>query len=157
MLSHIQLLEHRLVDIAIKPVADPSPEQIKEKRVTIHHNLAWGQNPNDPQIWAVRLRVELLPGNENVTSLYLGAIEMMGQFLVHPDIQEGEQENTVVVNGAAVLYTCVREWVANVTSRSLHGMIELPTVNPMMFCPPKNKDQQSELGSKKARDSEDSE
>jgi len=136
MLSPIQLLDHRLVDLHITPVEPLTQEQIDLKAIAIKHKVAWGQNPQDPQMWAVRLRIELVPGEEESPSLYLGSVEMMGQFAVHPEVEKENALDLVVVNGSAMLYTCIREWVANITARSLHGIVELPTVNPAMFRPP---------------------
>lgn len=46
---------------------------------------------------------------------------------------EEDRPKIAVINGGSLLYGSIREWVATLSSRSLHGMIELPAIDPRSF------------------------
>jgi len=86
-------------------------------------------------VWLVRLKVEMLKPEEGNPPLYLGWIEVAGHLQLHPDIPAEDRRKLVFVNGGGLLYSAVREMVAMLTARSVHGMAELPTINPAVFMP----------------------
>lgn len=83
-----------------------------------------------------RLRLELLkPEEADTVSLYTGAIEVFGEFELHPDLPEDERAKHIHISGGAMLYSAIREMVTLLTARSIHGVVELPTIDPRVFLP----------------------
>jgi hypothetical protein len=136
MLSGLQIQNHRFVEFHLKPESSLTEEELKQRPMTCRHQLKWRTKDNDPLYWYARLRVEVLHPPEGSKSLYTGAFEVIGEFRVHPDVPETEREKLVALNSGAILYSSVREWVATLSARSLHGMVELPTLDARCFLPP---------------------
>ncbi|MCE2745933.1 MAG: hypothetical protein LW710_08500 [Burkholderiales bacterium] len=67
---------------------------------------------------------------EGKTCPYTIDVSAIGFFhYARKDDPELDKRNMVVVNGLAILYATLRELVAQITARSIHGELLLPTVN----------------------------
>jgi hypothetical protein len=136
MLSALQLKKHDFAEINI--VANPEVDDSNASDVTCSCRHQFGAGPNDDKqlIWMARLRLEILkPEESDTTYLYTGAIEVFGEFEIHPDLPEAERAKHVHISGGAMLYSAIREMVTLLTARSIHGVIELPTIDPRVFLP----------------------
>jgi hypothetical protein len=133
MLSVLQTRSHQLTDLAFAPVTDLSDEDRAQRAVTCRHQLSARQHMGDSRFWLLRLRVELIHPEKGPRSLYLGHCEIVGEFELHPDVPEADRLRTLSYNGGAVLYGAVREWFALLSARSLHGPVEIPTVDARAF------------------------
>jgi hypothetical protein len=69
-----------------------------------------------------------------------GVIEVVGQFDLHPDLAREDRVKYACINGGALLYGAAREMLATLSSRSIHGLIELPSIDPNIFMPVKEGD-----------------
>lgn len=86
---------------------------------------------NEDDRWGVTLTISI-PNVEGEGKICPYTIEVSAIGFFHytrkedPDL---EKRNMVVVNGLAVIYATLRELVAQITARSIHGELLLPTVN----------------------------
>jgi len=86
------------------------------------------QHPSDPLKWMVLLEVELKSG-EKAPAAYTGQVHFAGFFAVDPKWPQDKIRKLVEVNGSTLLYSAVREMIANVTSRGPWPMVVLPSVS----------------------------
>ena len=63
----------------------------------------------------------------------------MGQFEIHPNVAKEERIKYACINGGALLFGSAREMTAMLSSRSVHGLIELPSIDPRVFLPQEEK------------------
>ncbi len=133
MLSPLQIRRHWLGEVQLKPADNPIEEALRLRSISCRGVLAARFREDDTRRWLLKLSVELLPGEESAPSLYTGFIEMLGDFQVHADYPEEKRADLVKVGGGGILYSCIREWVSLVTARSVHGPVELPTLDPRSF------------------------
>lgn len=54
---------------------------------------------------------------------------MVGHFRINKDVPLEKRYNLISVNGCSMLYGAIREQVMNITARSVHGMLVLPTAS----------------------------
>ena len=59
---------------------------------------------------------------------YVISVEASGQFRLVGDIDPARQDEVVEVNGASLVVGALRQLVADLTARSSHGAITLPTL-----------------------------
>jgi preprotein translocase subunit SecB len=142
MLSAIQLRKHDFAEISIVANQSITDEATVETAVTCHHQFR--ASPIDDQLtsWIARLRLELIQPEDNRVASYTGAIEVFGEFEMHPDLPETDRSKHANINGGAMLYAAAREMVTLLTSRSMHGVVELPTIDPRAFLPKDNEETQ---------------
>lgn len=135
MLSNIQMTHHGFLEISIKPNQTLEPGNRENCAVTIQHQFSATPGGDDTNKWIGRLRIEIVPPSDGYQFLYTGMLEMFGEFALHPEIPEEDRIKYAHINGGALLFGAAREMVATLTSRSIHGMIELPSVDPRTFLP----------------------
>jgi preprotein translocase subunit SecB len=99
------------------------------------HAISSEQNPDHPDLWLVRLDVQIKPAAEAEAAPYLGEVAMIGIFRLDPDFPDEQAERMVYFNGGSILYGAVRELICSITSRGIHGPILLPTVSADSFLP----------------------
>lgn len=136
MHSPVQLLNHHLSNVQIRPLENIPAEKERVPFAATRQRLAWEQAKNNPRAWRLKLRVELVKDPTH-PQLYEGFVEMIGEVAIHEQVPEAELETVARVAGGSLLYSAIREWVANLTARSLNGMVEIPSVNPGIFAPAK--------------------
>lgn len=131
MHSPIQLKEHKIVRINLdtRQVTGDNTELRFSHAISVEHT------PDHPELWLVRLDVQIKPAPEAEAAPYLGEVAMVGIFHLNPDFLEEKAEKMVCFNGGSVLYGAIRELICNITSRGIHGPILLPTVNANSFIP----------------------
>lgn len=94
---------------------------------SVNTALADGQN-DDPRDYVVDLRISF-PGEVGKQTPYRVDAGVIGFFQISDLIKKSEREDIVTVNGASLLYSAMREIVASITSRSVFGIMTLPTMN----------------------------
>jgi len=135
MLSAIQMHKHEFAEISLKPNAELTPGKRDGCAVTIRHQFKASPTNKEASLWVAHLRIELVPPDNGNTAIYTGVIEVVGQFEIHPDVAKEERIKYACINGGALLFGSVREMTAMLSSRSVHGLIELPSVDPRIFLP----------------------
>ena len=125
MLSPIQARRHWIRKVAF----DANDQRIDKSEYQANITLSHSQRDNH---WYVSLDV-VFEGNESSEANYTGQILFEGIFDVHPDFPEEKTDDLVRMNGGAILYGAVREYVLGLTARSKHGPFEMPTIDARMF------------------------
>lgn len=139
-LSPLQLLEYTFDGISVMPVegyvADPAfpsglvffPGKLAMSAETGLVLLAEEPNYSD---FGVKLTLRVAP-KEDAQAPYNIQISVRGVVRMHLKQAEGQSEERrirALVNGASLLYGAVREMVSNITSRSTHGPLLLPSLS----------------------------
>lgn len=135
MLNALQVERHYFVEIRLSAETSLTEADLKKRSLTCRPNLAWSHKPGDTTFWIAKLKLDLIHADDGTRSLYTGTLENAGEFRLHPDVPEADRQKYVAMNAGAILYGAMREWVAMMTARSLHGMIELPTIDARCFIP----------------------
>jgi preprotein translocase subunit SecB len=135
MLNALQVERHYFVETRLAAEIGLSEAELKKRNVTCRPNLAWSHKTGDTTFWIAKLKLELLHADDGTKSLYTGVLENAGEFRLHSDVPEKERQKYVAMNVGAILYGAMREWVATMTARSLHGLVELPTIDARCFIP----------------------
>ena len=151
MLSTIQLHKHEFAEISLKPNAELMPGKRDGCAVSIRHQFKASPTNKDETLWVARLRIELVPPDNGSTAIYTGIIEVVGQFEIHPDVARAERIKYACINGGALLFGSAREMAAMLSSRSVHGLIELPGIDPRVFLPQEAKNTESRTVKKTAK------
>lgn len=135
MLSALQIQKHEFAEISIRP----NPKVVQGERngtaLKVSHQFKAQPTNKEKTRWVARLRLELLEAEDDNEALYTGVIEVVGNFEVHKDVSADDQIKYACVNGGALLYGAAREMLATLSSRCIHGLIELPSVDPRIFLP----------------------
>src|SRR5262245_58140009 len=124
-LSPLQLRQHffSLVSIRANPAGTATGELSLEPKIRFQRASA------PPNHWALALRVIIKSLKPEMPFCYEADIEIHGIVEVHESYPPEKQEQLAAVNGLSLLYSAVREMFVNVTARSAHGLVSLPTVN----------------------------
>ena len=139
-LSPLQLLEYTFYGVSVLPVdgyvADPAfapglvffPGKLAMSADTGLVLLAKEPNYSD---FGVKLTLRVAP-KEDAQAPYNIQMSVRGVVRMHMKQAAGQAEERRVralVNGASLLYGAVREMVSNITSRSTHGPMLLPSLS----------------------------
>lgn len=94
------------------------------------HTLAWsidhGQG-EDHGTWWVAVGVATNTTDEEPLCPYLIDIQAVGIFSVSSRVEATRREALVYENGAAIVYSAIREMITNITARSVAGPLVMPT------------------------------
>ena len=90
--------------------------------------LEAARNSKDQNRYLLSLTVTLT-SPQNAPAPYCGEVQVLGLFLVNPDVPQDKQEKLVSVTGASILYGVAREMITNVTARGPWPAVMLPCVN----------------------------
>lgn len=139
-LSPLQLLEYTFDGVSVSPVdgyvADPEfspglvffPGKLTMSAETAHALLVEETSYSD---FGVKLTLRVAP-KEDAQAPYNIQVSVRGVVRMHLMQVEGQAEERRVralVNGVSLLYGVVREMVSNITGRSAHGLLLLPSLN----------------------------
>lgn len=124
-----------LVELA-KPFEDPESTDVKATdfnfngvNIGTEIGVAVAEHQTDsPTDFMVELKISIL-NKDGASCPYKIDVAIIGIFDISEKIDKEKRENIVTVNGVSILFGCVREMVASITSRSMHGMLILPTAN----------------------------
>jgi hypothetical protein len=114
---------------------DLTEEELAQRSMTCRHQLGLSHDENDTCAWLARMRVDFVHAAKGTRSLYTGHCEMVAEMELHPSVPEADRLKLVSLNAGAILYSATREWFATLSARSLHGMVELPTIDARCFLP----------------------
>lgn len=99
---------------------------------------------NDPLLYALQLRIAIENKKGKLTPYDID-IAIHGNFSISEEVKKEDRENMVTINGLAILYSAIRDQVMAISSRCVHGIFILPTVNFL----DKKKEKQAALKDKK--------
>jgi len=125
MLSPIQMIRHSLRSVQFKAADQEAEDAPFRCHISLQHSKL-------EDLWHVQLGVAF-EGKDDAPVNYQGSVEYEGLFKIHEDFPDEKREELVRMNGGAILYGAVREYIVGMTSRSKHGPMELPTIDARMF------------------------
>jgi len=137
MLSFLQLRKHQYSEIILIP--NKGIGETESTGLSLKYDFAYEMDQNDKSRLMVRFKVNFDDPKENdqKKSLYRGSVEVLGFFEIL-DKNLNPEDDIVFISAGSILYGVVREMVASLTSRSIHGVIELPILNSKCFAPKSN-------------------
>jgi len=123
-LSNLQLRHVAFLEIAIATCE----EGTLEAEASFSHELKCGLVDKGRNLWRVELSLEL-PRNVKEPFAYTGLVRVLGLFEFHPEFPQEKVKSAIQISGGAMLYSVIREMVANITSRCSKGSLMLPTLS----------------------------
>jgi preprotein translocase subunit SecB len=123
--SPLSIVAHEFREIQIKAAEEDQPKG----SLGLNFNRKWGAIDNDPLNWILELTVEFGGDQVEAKAPYAGLMRIEGIFKINKDYPEDKRDSLIRVTGASILYGACREMLANLTARSSHGMISLPSVS----------------------------
>jgi preprotein translocase subunit SecB len=124
-LSPLQLKEHSFTNVRVKCIADGSPTASPSLKQSIWFDAV----ANTTNQWRLTLTIEVTNENPQKPFLYEAEIQIQGTVEVGNEFPSNKREQLALVNGLSVLYSAAREMLLNITSRSAHGGLNLPTLS----------------------------
>jgi preprotein translocase subunit SecB len=123
--SPLSIVAHEFREIQVKAAEEDQPKGT----LGLKFNRKWGASDNDPLNWILELTVEFGGDQGEAKAPYAGLMRIEGIFNIHKDYPEDKRDSLIRVTGASILYGACREMLANLTARSSHGIISLPSVS----------------------------
>jgi len=130
MKSAIQLISHQFTRIELYTTDAIAPDG----EMTGSHTLSIRQSDNDDDVWLARLELGFNNADSENPAPYTGSLHVVGKFNLHPDFPKESSEKMVAMNTGAILYGAARELIISLTARSLHGILQVPTIDARSFC-----------------------
>lgn len=139
-LSPLQLLEYTFDGISVMPVvgyvADPEfppalvffPGKLAMSAETGLQQLNEEKTYSDFKV-LLKLRVGPKEGNQAPYQVQASISGVVRMHLSQAAAQAEERRVRALVNGVSLLYGVIREMVSNITSRSVHGQLLLPSLS----------------------------
>lgn len=128
MFSPIQIKQHVFERISL----DSNPSGSGNFDIRYHletKHLDEGSDFN----WKALFAVSFGEQKTGEPTVYKGDFKLVGYFKLSSDFPEKDAESFVQMNAGAMLYGAVREMVSILTSRSVSGPLELPTIEARQF------------------------
>lgn len=124
-ISPLQLKAHAFTAISVRTWIGGSGSH----EPTLVPKIGFEADPDLPNHWRLMLEVKVGSANTDKPFLYEIELAVQGVVEVHADFPAERREHLAVVNGLGLLYSSIREMVTNLTARSAHGTLNLPTLN----------------------------
>jgi preprotein translocase subunit SecB len=124
-LSPLQLKQHFFTVICLKAVPKPAKDGKPHLKPTVRCKA----DPTKPNHWRLNLYLKLESAVPEKPFPYEGEVEIQGLVEVSNKFAAGKREQLAKVNGMSLLYSAAREMLLNLTARSAHGALCLPTLN----------------------------
>lgn len=128
--SPLRMLKHEFVHIEFDAAADDA-ELGDELDITTERTCE--RADEDHRHWRLTLTVRFGPADSGKTVAYSGELTVVGEFKVAEEFPLDRCPLLVNVTAASILYGACREMLANLTARSRHGLLSLPSIS---FAPP---------------------
>jgi len=123
--SPLTILNHDFTVIELR--ADESSDPIGELELST--DVSVGTNAEDELLRLCELTVEFGSADEKEPAPYCGKITISGVFRISDAYAEHRRDQLIEVTATSILYGACREMLANLTARSSHGMLSLPSVS----------------------------
>src|SRR5690625_1535443 len=123
--SPLAILTHEFTTIELR--AEISEEPVGKLNLTTA--VSFGTNPENELERACELTVEFGPVDKDQPASYSGKISVVGSFRISENYPEDRRDQLMKVSASSILYGACREMLANLTARSVHGLLSLPSVS----------------------------
>src|SRR6266566_1278319 len=124
-LSPLQLKEHGFTAVRVQAIEGGSLTAEPSLKPTI-----WFERvPTALNQWRLILTLQLGSQDAAKPFAYEAEIKVQGLVQVDDTFLEAKKEHLALVNGLSILYSAAREMLLNITARSAHGALSLPTLS----------------------------
>lgn len=123
--SPLTILHHEFTVIELR--ADQRTEPTGE--LDLITDVRIGINPEDELLRLCELEVGFGSADEDEPAPYYGKICVSGMFRISETYAKDRRDQLIEVTATSILYGACREMLANLTARSTHGMLSLPSVS----------------------------
>ena len=123
--SPIRILSHHFTHISVEAAAGDNTDG----GISLNTRRTSHQHSEDPRQWRVVLEINFGSKPGEPEAPYSGQLIIQGEFYVLQGYPEAKIPLLIDVTGASILFGACREMLANLTARSSHGMISLPSVS----------------------------
>jgi preprotein translocase subunit SecB len=124
-ISPLQLRAHLFSHVLLR--ANPSGTIDGEQK--LEPFVSCDPDPERPNHWRLIVAVKLSSVNPQKPFAYEIEVQVQGLVEVHEKFDAAKREQLARVNGAGLLYAAARELILNLTARSAHGPVCIPTLN----------------------------
>ena len=124
-ISPLQLKSHFFPIIRLQAM----PGGKKDGKTTFNREVAFSPLPNKPNEWQLELTIKLASVEKTNPFIYEFEIQVIGFVELVAEVPADRRQQLAVVNGLSILYGALREMVINLTGRSPHGALMLPTLS----------------------------
>ena len=123
--SPLTILDHRFLEVLVK--TNEAPSEYGQYDLVTRAEIF--STESDPLKWQVLLEVAFGPRDTESPTPYTGKVVVSGFFRILESFTETNREALIRVSAASILYGSSREMVANITARSIHGILSLPSIS----------------------------
>jgi len=124
-LSPLQLKDHRFTNLRVKAIEGGSPTA----EPSFKSEIGFEPVPNTSDQWRLILTLQLKSADVSKPFSYEADIQIQGLVQVDSGFPEERKEQLAIVNGLSILYAAAREMLLNITSHSVYGAVNLPTLS----------------------------
>lgn len=124
-LSPLQLREHGFTSVRVQVIdsgALTNPPSLKPA-------ISFERQSTNPNQWRLVLSLQLGSREADKAFAYEAEMTVRGLVEVTGKVPEDRKEQLALVNGFSLLYSAAREMMLNITARSRHGPLMLPTIS----------------------------
>jgi preprotein translocase subunit SecB len=122
--SPLRIEHHALLSIHI----EASPLDAPKEGISLRTRRSFTKLSDDGLKWLVDLTVGVGDPKGSNEQPYKGTVAMRGWFEIAHGYPEDKRKALIEVTAASILYGACREAIANLTARSVHGILSLPSV-----------------------------
>jgi preprotein translocase subunit SecB len=124
-LSPLQLKDHRFTNLRVKSLKFGSISAKPSLKPTI-----WFEQVSDTtNQWRLVLTIVIASADAAKPYAYEGEVPLQGLVEALEALPQERRQQIALVNGFSILYSAAREMLLNVTARSAHGAMMLPTIS----------------------------
>jgi preprotein translocase subunit SecB len=123
--SPLVIVNHQFTVIELNATSEPDPTG----ELSLITDLTLGKDAYNELIRFCELTVKFQSLDENKPAPYSGKITVNGVFEISKEYAEHRRNQLIEVTATSILYGACREMVANLTARSTHGLLSLPSVS----------------------------
>jgi preprotein translocase subunit SecB len=124
-LSPLQMKDHRFTNLRVKSLEFGSTSAKPSLRPTIWFEPV----PETTNQWRLILTVVIASADATKPYAYEAEVQLQGLVEALEALPEERRQQIALVNGFSILYSAAREMLLNITARSAHGSMALPTIS----------------------------
>jgi len=123
--SPLTILDHRFLEVTFRASENPAPEAQYDLETRSDISVS----ADDPLLWTALLEISFGAKDDDQSAPYTGRIIIRGTFRIRDSFSEKNREALIRVSAASILYGASREMIANMTARSVNGILSLPSIS----------------------------
>jgi preprotein translocase subunit SecB len=123
--SPLTIINHEFTVIELSASSSSNPTGELE----LNTDVNVGIHSEDPLLRSCELSVAFGSAAKDRPAPYTGKITINGQFQIAENYAEHRRQQLIEVTAISILYGACREMLANLTARSSHGLLSLPSVS----------------------------